>query len=125
MTPARTSAEKAMHAALALVEDPCMCLAGKGLSIVDMGIVNYAVMKEGVAHVSLTFTDPTCLFEFRITNEIVEAVGALRDVGEVRIVIEHLPIWTSDRLSLKAKRHFDEERATFAARLHDPVAARA
>ncbi len=125
MTPARNSAEEAVHAILMLVEDPCMCLAGKGLSIVDMGIVNYAVMKEDVAHVSLTFTDPTCLFEFRITNAIVEGVGALQGVREVRIVIEHLPIWTSDRLSSKAKRHFDEERATFAARLQDLVAAHA
>ena len=125
MTPARNSAEAAVHATLTLVEDPCMCLAGKGLSIVDMGIVNYAVMQEDVAHVSLTFTDPTCLFEFRITNAIVEGVGALRGVREVRIVIEHLPIWTSDRLSPKAKRHFDEERATFAARLRDRVAAHA
>ena len=98
---------RAMETALRGIDDPCMCLAGKGLSIVDMGIVNSISLDEvGVARVSLTFTDPTCLFEFRITNAVHEAMMAIPGVASVDIQIECLPVWTSNRLSEKARANF-------------------
>ncbi len=117
--------ERSVQAALGAIDDPCMCLAGKGLSILDMGIVNsVAVDVNGCAEVSLTFTDPTCLFEFRITNAVHTALMAIPGVRAVDIRVECLPVWTNDRLSPKAQASFARDAAKVVALRDAPRAKR-
>ena len=97
------------------IEDPCMCLAGKGLSIVDMGIVTKVEAREGAVRVELVFTDPSCLFELRITGAMEERLAALEGVETFRVDIECGPIWTTDRLSAKATARFAADRARLLA----------
>lgn len=97
------------------IDDPCMCLAGKGLSIVDMGIVTKVQARRGKVYVELVFTDPSCLFELRITGAMEERLSKLEGVEAFKIDIQCGPIWTTDRLSPKAVASFAADRRRLLA----------
>ncbi len=97
------------------IEDPCMCLAGKGLSIVDMGIVTEVEARDGAARIVLVFTDPSCLFELRITGAMEDRLARLEGLASFKIEIECGPIWTTDRLSDKAAASFAADRERLIA----------
>lgn len=109
--------EAAIRAALDTVGDPCMCMAGKGLSIVDMGLVTDLRIDGGAVEVDLLLTDPNCLFEFRISDGVQRAVAAVAGVETVRVSVGCYPIWTEDRLSQRAQDSFAEDRARLMAGL--------
>jgi metal-sulfur cluster biosynthetic enzyme len=97
------------------IDDPCMCLAGKGLSIVDMGIVTKVEVRDDRATIELVFTDPSCLFELRIVGAIEERLARLDGLADFQVQIACQPIWTTDRLSPKASASFASDREKLRA----------
>jgi metal-sulfur cluster biosynthetic enzyme len=100
---------KEIEKALGDIGDPCMCLAGKDLSIIDMGLINEVELDEDKVRVSMTLTDPNCFFEYKISNAVIETLKKLDGVNDVEVAIESSPIWHNDRLSDRAKSKFKED----------------
>ena len=109
--------------ALATVRDPCHALSGHDLSILDLGLVNEVSRVGEVIHVSLTFTEPTCVFADRIVGDLEDLAARLPGVSKVAVTIEPLPIWEPSRMNTRARRLFDARRAAFNASLQNiPIA---
>lgn len=109
-------------AALSKIADPCHALSGHDLSIVDLGLIN-TVTREGhgdhggnddVINISVTFTDPSCVFSYQIIMDMEDLAASLDGVSEIRVVSDPYPMWTEDRMSDKAKALFASKRETFA-----------
>lgn len=100
---------KTIEKALGEIGDPCMCLAGKDLSIIDMGLINEVELDGSKVRVSMTLTDPNCFFEYKISNAVIEGLTKLDGVDEVEVAMESFPIWHSDRLSERANMKFKED----------------
>jgi metal-sulfur cluster biosynthetic enzyme len=105
--------------ALDAIRDPCHALSGHDLSILDLGLVNEVSRRGDVIRVSITFTEPTCVFSDRIVGALQDLAGRLPDVAEVVVEIEPLPIWEPSRLSARARHLFAARRSAFASSFHD------
>ena len=84
------------------VYDPCC--ADRGLSVVDMGLIEDVRVDGGRADIDLVLTSGWCPFMLPLVDAIKErlqGVDALADV-DVRVVWD--AAWTSDRLSDTARR---------------------
>lgn len=99
--------------ALDAVADPCHALSGHDLSIVDLGLIN-AVTRDGdIIDVSVTFTDPSCVFSYKIIMDLEDLAQSLDGVSKIQVTSDPYPLWTEDRLSAKAKTLFTDKRRTF------------
>jgi metal-sulfur cluster biosynthetic enzyme len=107
--PSVIELSKKIEQALGEIGDPCMCLAGKDLSIIDMGLINEVELDGSAVRVSMTLTDPNCFFEYKISNAVIESLKKLDGVSDVKVAIESFPIWDNDRLSDRAKSKFKED----------------
>jgi metal-sulfur cluster biosynthetic enzyme len=101
-------------AALSQIPDPCHVLSGHDLSIVDLGLINAVTRDDSVINVSVTFTDPSCVFSYQIIMDMEDLAQSLDGVSEIRVVSDPYPLWTEDRLSDKAKTLFAHKRRLFA-----------
>jgi metal-sulfur cluster biosynthetic enzyme len=99
--------------ALAEVADPCQQACGYPLSIVDLGIVNGVASDAGHVTVSLTFTESSCTFAFRIIEEIEDRLAQLPGVRRVEVAIEPFPPWEPSRLSERARQVHAQSRLRF------------
>jgi metal-sulfur cluster biosynthetic enzyme len=99
--------------ALGEIPDPCQQACGYELSIVDLGIVNGVVAEDGCVSVSLTFTEPTCTFGFRIIQEIEDRLAQIPGVRRARVSIDPFPLWEPSRLTERARRAHAESRLRF------------
>jgi metal-sulfur cluster biosynthetic enzyme len=99
--------------ALAQIPDPCQQACAYELSIVDLGIVNGVVAEDGCVTVSLTFTEASCTFGFRIIEEIEDRLARIPGVHRVRVSIEPFPVWEPSRLTDRARRAHAESRLRF------------
>ena len=87
--------------ALRGVYDPCC--ADRGVSIVDMGVVE-AVRHVGThVEVDLIPTTGWCPFVVNMSTAIPEALTALDGVETVDVKVVWDPVWTMDRLSQSAR----------------------
>ena len=100
--------------ALDSVRDPCHELSGHELSILDLGLVNEVRRVGDVIEVSVTFTEPTCVFAHRIVGNLEDLAASLPGVSQVVVLIEPLPIWEPSRMSKRARGLFDARRAEFS-----------
>jgi metal-sulfur cluster biosynthetic enzyme len=94
--------EAAIIDALGDVHDPCC--AERGLSVIDMGLVEDVRIDGSTVRVDLVLTTGWCPFVASLSATIP---GRLRQVGGVENVEVNVlwdPVWTSDRLSPKARR---------------------
>jgi metal-sulfur cluster biosynthetic enzyme len=84
------------------VFDPCC--REKGISVVDMGLLQAASIADGVAQVDLVLTTGWCPFASQVLTDVEAAVAALPSVdrAEVRVVWDEA--WSPDRLSADARR---------------------
>ncbi len=89
-------------AALADVYDPCC--QEKGISVVEMGLVRSAELRDGHARVELLLTSGWCPFAARVLGEVQERVERMPavDTAEVEVVWDEA--WTTDRLAPSARR---------------------
>lgn len=109
------SALSAVWALLDAVPDPCHALSGHDLSIVDLGLIN-AVTRDGDAiRISVTFTDPSCVFSYKIIMDLEDLAAQLDGVSEITVTSDPYPLWTEDRMSDKARHMFADKRRMFGA----------
>ena len=93
--------DPAVRGALSQVFDPCC--RDKGISVVDMGLLDGAVVEDGTARVELVLTSGWCPFASGLLSEITAAVEALEGVerADVRLVWDR--VWGPERLSATAR----------------------
>ena len=87
--------------ALRGVYDPCC--ADRGVSIVDMGVVEDVRAAGGQVEVDLIPTTGWCPFVANMSAAIPEALRALDGVETVDVRVVWEPAWTPDRLSESAR----------------------
>jgi metal-sulfur cluster biosynthetic enzyme len=95
------------------VEDPCHALAGYGLSIVDLGIVNRVEFDDGYVEVGLTYTELGCSFAPRILQRLEQELMGIDGVTSMDVIYEPFPPWTPDRMTDRARELY-AHRATQA-----------
>lgn len=104
---------QAVWRALGNVKDPCNVLSGHDLSIVDMGLVNRVQISGDLVEVGVTFTEPGCVFGYRIIEDMEDLAAGLRGVGKIQVIPEPFPLWDESRLSPKARSVYAEKKARF------------
>jgi metal-sulfur cluster biosynthetic enzyme len=87
--------------ALGDVYDPCC--AERGLSVVDMGLVENVHIEGPSVRVELVLTTGWCPFVASLSATIPDRLHQLRGVENVEVNVLWDPVWTSDRLSPKAR----------------------
>ena len=87
--------------ALRDVYDPCC--QDRGVSIVDMGIVEDVRHEAGHVEVDLIPTTGWCPFVANMSAAIPEALTRLPGVNSVDVKLVWEPAWTPDRLSESAR----------------------
>ncbi|MEQ8735593.1 MAG: iron-sulfur cluster assembly protein [Rhodospirillaceae bacterium] len=107
------SAIAAVWSLLKCVPDPCHALSGHDLSIVDLGLVNDVVREGDALRISVTFTDPSCVFSYQIIMDLEDLAETLDGVSEITVTSDPYPLWTEDRLSDKARKVFADKRQRF------------
>ena len=87
--------------ALREVYDPCC--ADRGISIVDMGVVEDVRVDGSHVDVDLVLTTGWCPFVASMSTAIPEALTAIDGVNSVDVKVVWDPVWTMDRLSESAR----------------------
>ena len=88
-------------AALREVYDPCC--ADRGISIVDMGVVEDVRVDAGRVEVDLVLTTGWCPFVSSMSDAIPARLRAVDGVRDVRVQVVWDPVWTEERLSPSAR----------------------
>ena len=91
----------AIVAALRDVYDPCC--ADRGVSIVDMGVVEDVRVDGAHVDVDLVLTTGWCPFVASMSSAIPERLRAMDGVETVDVRTVWDPVWTMDRLSEEAR----------------------
>jgi metal-sulfur cluster biosynthetic enzyme len=97
MRPERT----AIVEALGDVYDPCC--ADRGISIVDMGVVEDVRVDGGRVEVDLVLTTGWCPFVTTMSTAIPDRLRSVEGVEDVDVQVVWDPVWTPDRLSERAR----------------------
>ena len=92
---------EAVRDALGDVHDPCC--ADRGISIVDMGIVEDIRVGDARVEVDLVLTSGWCPFVASMSNLIPEKLRRVDGVEDVEVRVVWEPVWTQDRLSASAR----------------------
>jgi metal-sulfur cluster biosynthetic enzyme len=91
--------EKQVYDRLRKVIDPEL-----GIDIVDLGLIyGVKVEKKGKVEVVMTFTTAACPLAPVIQEQVVEQVGQLNGVAEVKVEVTFDPPWTQEMMGKKAK----------------------
>ena len=88
--------------ALREVYDPCC--ADRGISIVDMGVVEDVRLDGSHVDVDLVLTTGWCPFVASMSDAIPAALRDLDGVEGVEVRVLFDPVWTPERLSESAAR---------------------
>jgi metal-sulfur cluster biosynthetic enzyme len=87
--------------ALGDVYDPCC--ADRGISIVDMGVVEDVRVNGGRVEVDLVLTTGWCPFVTTMSTAIPDRLRSVEGVDDVDVQVVWDPVWTPDRLSERAR----------------------
>jgi metal-sulfur cluster biosynthetic enzyme len=87
--------------ALREVYDPCC--ADRGISIVDMGVVEDVRVEGSHVAVDLVLTTGWCPFVASMSSAIPDRLRELDGVETVDVRVVWDPVWTMDRLSESAR----------------------
>jgi metal-sulfur cluster biosynthetic enzyme len=87
--------------ALREVYDPCC--ADRGISIVDMGVVEDVRLDGSHVDVDLVLTTGWCPFVASMSSAIPDRLKCLDGVESVDVKVVWDPVWTMDRLSDSAR----------------------
>lgn len=83
--------------ALREVYDPCC--EDRGLSVVDMGLIEDIRVDDGSASIDLVLTSGWCPFMVPLVETIRERVAQLDTLADADVRLVWDPAWTSERLS--------------------------
>jgi metal-sulfur cluster biosynthetic enzyme len=86
--------------ALREVYDPCC--ADRGISIVDMGVVEGVRCDGSHVDIDLVLTSGWCPFVATMSSAIPDAIKHVPGVESVDVQVVWDPVWTMDRLSPEA-----------------------
>ena len=101
MTHVRAPDRDAIVDALRDVYDPCC--ADRGVSIVDMGVVEDVRVDGAHVGVDLVLTSGWCPFVVSMSDAIPERLRRMDGVETVEVKVVWDPVWTTDRLSASAR----------------------
>jgi metal-sulfur cluster biosynthetic enzyme len=101
VTTARPPDPALLLDALRDVYDPCC--ADRGVSIVDMGIVEDVRVADGHAEVDLVLTSGWCPFVASMSSAIPDRLRAVDGVETCAVRVVWDPVWTMERLSPSAR----------------------
>ncbi|MDX6716722.1 MAG: hypothetical protein QOH30_3280 [Baekduia sp.] len=87
--------------ALREVYDPCC--ADRGISIVDMGVVEDVRVDGSHVAVDIVLTSGWCPFVASMSSSIPDALKQVPGVESVDVQVVWDPVWTMDRLSPSAR----------------------
>jgi len=87
--------------ALRDVYDPCC--ADRGISIVDMGVVEDVRVVGAHVEVDLVLTTGWCPFVASMSSAIPDRLHGMDGVDSVDVRVVWGPVWTQDRLSSSAR----------------------
>ena len=87
--------------ALGDVYDPCC--AERGLSVVDMGLVEDVHIEGSRVRVDLVLTTGWCPFVASLSTTIPERLRRLDGVDDAEVNVVWDPVWTEERLSPKGR----------------------
>jgi metal-sulfur cluster biosynthetic enzyme len=93
--------QEAIVEALRDVYDPCC--ADRGISIVDMGVVEDVRVADAHVEVDLVLTTGWCPFVTSMSTAIPDRLRALQGVETVDVRVVWDPVWTQERLSASAR----------------------
>jgi metal-sulfur cluster biosynthetic enzyme len=88
-------------AALGEVYDPCC--ADRGISIVDMGVVEDVRLDGSHVSVDLVLTSGWCPFAATMSSAIPDRLRRVDGVETVDVQVVWDPVWTTERLSAPAR----------------------
>lgn len=98
---AATISPAEVREALRDVYDPCC--ADRGISIVDMGVVEDVRVLGAHVEVDLVLTTGWCPFVASMSNAIPERLQGVDGVESVDVRVVWDPVWTQERLSPSAR----------------------
>jgi metal-sulfur cluster biosynthetic enzyme len=101
VTHVRAPDPAAVVDALRDVYDPCC--ADRGVSIVDMGLVEDVRVDGAHVDVDLVLTSGWCPFVVSMSDAIPERLRRMDGVDTVDVKVIWDPVWTMDRLSESAR----------------------
>ena len=101
MTRTRPPDRTALINALSEVYDPCC--ADRGISIVDMGVVEDVRLDGSHVAVDLVLTTGWCPFVASMSSTIPERLRQIDGVETVDVEVVWDPVWTMERLSESAR----------------------
>jgi metal-sulfur cluster biosynthetic enzyme len=101
VTHVRAPDPAAIVDALRDVYDPCC--ADRGVSIVDMGVVEDVRVDGAHVDVDLCLTTGWCPFVLSMSDAIPERLRHMDGVDTVDVKVVWDPVWTMDRLSESAR----------------------
>ena len=82
--------------------DPCC--RDRGISVVDMGLIEDVRVEESDIHIDLLLTTGWCPFVANLFHMMEERVKQFEGVENVRVEVLWDPVWTMDRLSESARK---------------------
>jgi metal-sulfur cluster biosynthetic enzyme len=82
--------------------DPCC--REKGISVVDMGLIDTIAIDERNVRIEMVLTSGWCPFAMHLLTDMEQQVGALEGVQQVAVNIVWNTTWTPERLSSEARR---------------------
>jgi metal-sulfur cluster biosynthetic enzyme len=100
-----TDDRAALIDALRDVYDPCC--ADRGISIVDMGVVEDVHIDGSHVRVDLVLTTGWCPFVANMSTVIPDRLRLLAGVETVDVRVVWDPVWTMDRLSPSAREKLE------------------
>jgi metal-sulfur cluster biosynthetic enzyme len=101
MTEPEAPSRQSLIEALRDVYDPCC--ADRGISIVDMGIVEDVEVEHARVRVDLVPTTGWCPFVASMSTAIPDRLKSIDGVDDVEVRVVWDPVWTMDRLSPSAR----------------------
>jgi metal-sulfur cluster biosynthetic enzyme len=101
MTPPPAPDRERVLDALRDVYDPCC--ADRGISVVDMGVVEDVHVDGSHVRVDLVLTTGWCPFVASMSDAIPARLRRLDGVDSVAVEVVWDPVWTPDRLSASAR----------------------
>ncbi len=101
MTPPPAPDRERVLDALRDVYDPCC--ADRGISVVDMGVVEGVHVDGSHVRVELVLTTGWCPFVASMSDAIPARLRELDGVDSVAVEVVWDPVWTPDRLSPSAR----------------------
>jgi metal-sulfur cluster biosynthetic enzyme len=93
--------EAAVVQALQHCFDPCC--HDRGISVVDMGLVERIDIQEGAVSIDLVLTTGWCPFVARLSEMLETEVGALPGVASVSVATRWDTVWTPERMTNTAR----------------------